>query len=443
MAHHHNEGSNQMSAMKYLLANLIASGTDSVAINTIFKYVPVADMLPDYRELYVALREVWDRHGIIEPQALFELLAVQHPNEGHRNRIMCQFQELFGAVVGNATWRHYLITSMSQIRAARLITLAKRTQAADPTRPDVTIDMIKGELAAIENIRIDPARDIGVLCDEYFGQMNEIATNGQPSRIMTGFGWEEYVTGFRPGDYILLAARPKMGKSAVANAVVARALEQGKRVMLVNNEMDETSVLNRLVANIGGVKCSTLQSPERMSDEQMERVTQATDVLRQMKLNLYCLTMRTPRDIDTEARRLRDAGTPVDIIVIDYLQLLQASDPGRRKYIYDNVTTVSWELKMLANDMKVPLLVLSQLNRQLEQRTNKRPIPADLRDSGSLEQDATAVMFLYRDEAYNPDTADVGICEINVSLNRNGKTGVTKFVIDFDHMNILNYKEQL
>jgi replicative DNA helicase len=175
----------------------------------------------------------------------------------------------------------------------------------------------------------------------------------------------------------------------------------------------------------------------------MERVTQAADVLRQMKLNLYCLTMRTPRDIDTEARRLRDAGTPVDIIVVDYLQLLQASDPGRRKYIYDNVSTVSWELKMIANDMKVPLLVLSQLNRQLEQRTNKRPIPADLRDSGSLEQDATAVMFLYRDEAYNPDSADVGIGEINVSLNRNGKTGVSKFVLDFDHMSIFNCKEQL
>jgi replicative DNA helicase len=91
--------------------------------------------------------------------------------------------------------------------------------------------------------------------------------------------------------------------------------------------------------------------------------------------------------------------------------------------------------------MKVPLLVLSQLNRQLEQRTNKRPIPADLRDSGSLEQDATAVMFLYRDEAYNPDSADVGIGEINVSLNRNGTTGVTKFVLDFDHMSIMNYKE--
>jgi replicative DNA helicase len=229
-----------------------------------------------------------------------------------------------------------------------------------------------------------------------------------------------------------------MGKSAFANALIVKALAQGKRVMLVNNEMDENSCISRLISNIGGVSCAALQEPEKMTEQQISSVMNASDVLRSYKLNLYCMRFKTPQEILTEAARLNEIGQPIDWLVIDYLQLLQASDKERRKSRYDEVSYISWELKMAANDLKIPVLALSQLNRQLEQRSNKRPIPADLRESGSLEQDATAVMFIYRDEVYNPDSDDVGIAEINVSINSNGKSGVSLLAMDFDRMDIHN-----
>lgn len=329
--------------------------------------------------------------------------------------------------------------TLVDIKCSKVESLGKSVSVGDPKGIDEVIESIRHQINEISSkYTVTKTRDLGTICSEYIHNMDKIITHGAPDTIRTGYDYEHYLRGFRPGDYIILAGRPKMGKSAFANALIVKALAQGKRVMLVNNEMDENSCISRLISNIGGVSCAALQEPEKMTEQQISSVMNASDVLRSYKLNLYCMRFKTPQEILTEAARLNEIGQPIDWLVIDYLQLLQASDKERRKSRYDEVSYISWELKMAANDLKIPVLALSQLNRQLEQRSNKRPIPADLRESGSLEQDATAVMFIYRDEVYNPDSDDVGIAEINVSINSNGKSGVSLLAMDFDRMDIHN-----
>jgi len=240
----------------------------------------------------------------------------------------------------------------------------------------------------------------------------------------------------RAGDYVILAGRPKMGKSAFANTIIAKAIQDGKRAMVVNQEMDETAVVNRLMANLYNIEIGLLSEPETMSEYQAKQVMECVECFRNLPLELYCFDLKTPLEIETEAKRLSDAGRPVDFIVLDYLQLFRTGE--KHKSLYEEISNLSWQIKMLAANLRVPVLALSQVNRKCEERPNKRPLPADLRESGSLEQDATAVMFIYRDEAYHENTQEPGIAEINVAINRNGKTGMDKYFVDFDHMRISN-----
>lgn len=426
-------------AVEYLLSSVIASESDSVPINTIFDLVSVEDMVPEYRALYSILRTAWAKYRVIEPVALAGQISAAYSDEKNRNAVLRQFNGLWGLCVTNALWEHYLKLTLVDIKCSKVERLGKSVSVGDPKGIDEVIESIRHQINEISSrYTVRKTRDLGTICNEYLANMDNIIQNGTPDTIRTGFDYEHYIKGFRPGDYIILAGRPKMGKSAVANALIVKALQQGKRVMVVNNEMDETSCVNRLISNIGGVNCEALQEPDKMTDQQVADAMQAAEVLQSYKLNLYCMRFKTAQEILTESKRLAEIGQPIDWLVIDYLQLLQASDKERRKSRYDEVSYISWELKMLANDMKVPVLALSQLNRQLEQRTNKRPIPADLKDSGSLEQDATAVMFIYRDEIYDPNSDDIGIAELNVSINRNGKAGVSYIALDFDYMDIHN-----
>jgi len=431
-----------MSAFAYLMSSIINAEAEAVPINTVFDMVPADDAPAMYRPLYTILRQVWANYRIIEPVAVFARIK-QIDVDTTRKEAEAQFRELFSLVASHELWEHYLRLSLMDIKTAKAEQLGRSIDTSDPKEIDRVLADIRSQVNEIASkYEMQKRRDFPEVMQDYLKQLDKIVTHGSPDTIRTGFDWERYIKGFRPGDYIILAARPKMGKSAVANAIAVRALKQGKRVMYVNNEMDEISVTNRLIANVGKINCELLQEPEHMSENTLAGVMQAAEVLQAMPLNLYCMKFRTPREIETEAKRLKEIGQDIDLLIVDYLQLLSASDENRRKSRYDEVSYLSWEMKMLANDLKIPVLVLSQLSRKLEDRTNKRPIPADLRDSGSLEQDATAVMFLYRDEVYNPESDDVGIGEINVSINRNGKSGITRYGMDFDHMDIHNLDYQ-
>ncbi|AKE61975.1 replicative DNA helicase [Citrobacter farmeri] len=237
--------------------------------------------------------------------------------------------------------------------------------------------------------------------------------------------------GFQPADLIIAAARPAVGKTAFALTLCVNALmlRPAKPVQIYSMEMSAEQLLLRLVSLLGRVSQTRLRSGD-LSDDDWQRIgTSATILMKEWKdrLLLDDSGILTPSLLRSRARRsLRQFGSP-SLIVVDYLQLMRSGGEENRN---QEISTISRSLKALAKELNCPVLALSQLNRALESRLNKRPCNADLRDSGSIEQDADVILFLYRDELYDPNTLDRGIAEVIVSKQRNGPVGTvrTRFI---------------
>lgn len=239
--------------------------------------------------------------------------------------------------------------------------------------------------------------------------------------------------GFQPADLIIAAARPSVGKTAFALTLCVNALmmRPAQPVQIYSMEMSAEQLLLRLVSLIGRVSQTRLRSGD-LSDDDWQQIGVSASILMndwKDRLLLDDSGILTPSLLRSRARRsLRQHGIP-SLIVVDYLQLMRSGGAENRN---QEISTISRSLKALAKELNCPVLALSQLNRALESRLNKRPCNADLRDSGSIEQDADVILFLYRDELYDPNSLDRGIAEVIVSKQRNGPTGTvrTRFISD-------------
>ncbi|EHW7084018.1 replicative DNA helicase [Salmonella enterica] len=239
--------------------------------------------------------------------------------------------------------------------------------------------------------------------------------------------------GFQPADLIIAAARPSVGKTAFALTLCVNALmmRPAQPVQIYSMEMSAEQLLLRLVSLIGLVSQTRLRSGDLSDDDWQQLGISANVLMTEWKdrLLLDDSGILTPSLLRSRARRsLRQYGLP-SLIVVDYLQLMRSGGAENRN---QEISTISRSLKALAKELNCPVLALSQLNRALESRLNKRPCNADLRDSGSIEQDADVILFLYRDELYDPNTLDRGIAEVIVSKQRNGPIGTvrTSFISD-------------
>jgi len=248
--------------------------------------------------------------------------------------------------------------------------------------------------------------------------------------LPTGFTDLDNLTkGFKPGELIILGARPGMGKTSLALQMAFAAAEQ-QPVLFVSLEMLQQSLTQRLTAAVGRVPLARiLDGSAAANDDDGYRLTAALGRMSTSRLMLrFTPTITVPalRSLLRRINRENAQSGRCGMVVIDYMQLIQPTDDLRRSSRYEQVTEISRSLKALALEFEVPILVLSQLSRDVESRPNKRPISADLRDSGQLEQDADIILFIYRDEVYNPDSADKGTAEILVTKQRNGATGTEK-----------------
>ncbi|MDZ4182335.1 MAG: replicative DNA helicase [Candidatus Cloacimonadaceae bacterium] len=242
--------------------------------------------------------------------------------------------------------------------------------------------------------------------------------------VASGYGDLDHLTGgFRPGQFIIIAARPAMGKTSLAlNIASHAAVNLGKKVAIFTMEMAAEEVIMRMFSSAAEVNMDSMLKGYGMNEEKLIRIMQASDVLSSKQIFIDESGTNSPLDIRAKTRRLAAEVGGLDLIVIDYLQLMTL--PRDRDNRQQEISEISRGLKILAKDMKIPVVALSQLNRMLESRENKRPHLADLRESGAIEQDADLVMFIYRDEYYNPDkTEKPGIAEIIIGKNRHGATG--------------------
>ena len=250
-------------------------------------------------------------------------------------------------------------------------------------------------------------------------------SGGGVTGMATGYTeFDEMTAGLQPTDLIILAARPAMGKTTLAlNIAEYGAMKSKKAVAVFSMEMSASQLALRLISSMGRVNATRLRTGQ-LEDEDWSRVTSAIKMLREVKIFIDDTPALSPDVLRSKARRLkREHG--LGLIVIDYLQLMQV--PGNSENRATEISEISRSLKALAKELNVPVIALSQLNRSLETRTDKRPVMADLRESGAIEQDADLIVFIYRDDYYNKENSpDKGLAEIIIGKQRNGPTGTVK-----------------
>jgi len=257
--------------------------------------------------------------------------------------------------------------------------------------------------------------------------------------LPTGFtDFDKLTGGLRGGDLMIVAGRPSMGKTTLAvNMAEYAAVHPGTRasVALFSMEMPAEQVITRMLSSIGGVPLNSLRSG-RISDDDWVRITGATSQLSEAKIFVDETPALNPTELRARARRVkREHG--LNLIVVDYLQLMYV--PGTRENRATEIAEISRGLKALAKELQVPVIALSQLNRAVEQREHKRPVMSDLRESGSLEQDADLILLIYREEVYDRNTTKKGVAEIDLVKHRNGEIGTFLLTFQGQFTRFANY----
>ncbi|NKF22519.1 replicative DNA helicase [Solimonas marina] len=250
------------------------------------------------------------------------------------------------------------------------------------------------------------------------------SNQGQLAGLPTGFNdLDDKTTGFHAGDLVIVAGRPSMGKTTFALNIAEHAVMYEKKPALVfSMEMPAEQLAIRMLSSFARIPMGKLRAGD-LDDRDMDRLVSQSGILREAPLYIDETGAMSPLDVRARARRVK-ARHGLGLIVVDYIQLMQV--PGTKDNRTGEIAEISRSLKALAKELEVPVIALSQLNRGVEQRDNKRPRMSDLRESGGIEQDADLCLFIYRDEVYNRESPDKGTAEIIIAKQRNGPLGVVK-----------------
>jgi replicative DNA helicase len=278
------------------------------------------------------------------------------------------------------------------------------------------------------------------LLTESFQRVTKLYESGeQITGTPSGFpGIDRITSGFQDGNLVIVAGRPSMGKSALAAGIIANlAVRYDTPVALFTIEMSRAEMTQRLMAIESTVELQRIRNGQ-LAPADWPRLTQACNRLERAPVFVDDNGSITMPELRAKARRVKARHPNLGLIVVDYLQLMAS---GPTEYKVAEVGLISRGLKVLARELEIPVLALSQLNRGVEQRENKRPMLSDLRESGALEQDADVVIFVYRDEVYNKDTAEQGIAELIVAKHRNGPTDTTKLAFMKRYARFANLQE--
>lgn len=324
--------------------------------------------------------------------------------------------EAYGHIVEQAAIRRRLIAAASQIA---------QLAYQEAENIDETVDKAEQALFSVSERRI--TRDLTPIREVVSAYSDRVeylfAHQDEPLGVPTGFiDLDRLLGGLQRSDLIFVAARPSVGKTSLCLSIARNAARHGKHVAIFSLEMSAEQVVQRLVAAETGIDSQRLRLG-KLNTQEWELFHQATGRLAGLPIFIDDTPSISALQLRTKARRL-DSEHGIDLILIDYLQLMTGD--VRTDNRVQEVSYISRSLKGLARELNVPVVSASQLSRAVEQRTDKRPMLADLRESGSLEQDADVVMFIYRDELYHPETERQHIAEIIVAKHRNGPTGMVE-----------------
>ena len=383
-------------------------------------------LLPQNREIFEAVYSMFNFSQTIDPVTVLEKLReLGYYHDKSRDYIL-QLMDIT-PTAANAVRYASIVRDKAMLRGlSKAADEINETVYSQVGTPAEMLESAEKKIYALrKGERGDSLEHIGTVLHKVFDRLTELS---QSDSAIPGLSCglrdlDAKINGLNKSDLLLVAARPAMGKSAFAlNIGVNVAKKYKKTVAIFNLEMSREQLAMRLLASEAFIDMQKLATG-KLSEEEWGKLCMASAALSQTDIRIDDNPSVTVADINAKCRRLDNLG----LVVIDYLQLMQGSGYGKNS---ENRVTVVGEisrsLKIMAKELNVPVVCLSQLSRAVEGRTDKRPILSDLRESGAIEQDADSVMFLYRDDYYNPDTEDKNIAECIVSKNRHGETGTVK-----------------
>src|SRR3954467_8939241 len=386
-----------------------------------------------------------DLHSVGEP--VDALTLVEHlKRAGELEQVggRATIDLLAGAVPGVGNVRQYARIVRENAMLRRLLRASYDIQAkvhSHEAQPRELVDM--AERAILEVAHEDSRKDFRNIGDLLLAELDKLEKLSQAGKAITGTpsGFEDLdniTGGFQPGNLIILAARPSMGKSALmANFAENAALNSNKAVALFSLEMSEGELAQRFIASQASIKGDDLRKG-RVPQSRWGKILQASNRLAHSKLYVDDSSDLSVLDVRAKARRLAQQNADgLGLILIDYLQLMRAA--GQVDNRVEQIGQISRGLKTLARELEVPVIALSQLNRGVEQRTDKRPVLSDLRESGAIEQDADLVMFIYRDEYYDKESEREGIADLIIAKHRNGGLGTVELTFQKDFPRFMSY----
>ncbi|HEY2817683.1 MAG TPA: replicative DNA helicase [Casimicrobiaceae bacterium] len=284
-------------------------------------------------------------------------------------------------------------------------------------------------------------QEIGKLLATVVDRIETLYNRDNPSDVTgvpTGYvDLDRMTSGFQPGDLIIIAGRPSMGKTSLAlNIGENVALDTGMPVAVFSMEMGAAQLALRMIGSVGRLDQHKLRTG-RLIAEDWDRLSTALGRLNEAPILIDETPALNAIEVRSRSRRLMRQYGKLGLVIVDYLQLMQSTAQGENRAT--ELSEISRAMKSLAKELQVPVVALSQLNRSLEQRPDKRPVMSDLRESGALEQDADVILFIYRDEVYKPDSPDKGTAEILISKQRNGPTGKVTLTFRGEYTRFENY----
>lgn len=417
-------------AEQLLLASLIDGPQNNIA--EAMAFVGLDDFYREgHRRIFNAITELFGVGEPIEPITVIEQLTKNGDIDiaGGRDAVL----DLMTTPYIAASYRSYAEIVRDTATQRRLLQVGQEIETLVAEREGETTDMVQRAEDLIYKLTQQRTRGDFVGTDKLvMTSMERLVAASEHGSEVTGLptGFEDLdrlTGGFRAANLIVVAARPSMGKTALALCMAEHvALAENKAVAIFSLEMSGEELTQRMLCSVAMVDASRMRSG-RLSADDWPRVSQAADRLSKAPIFIDDSEGMTVTEMRTKARRLK-ARHGLGLIVVDYIQLMEGAPTLRRRdeNRVQELSAISRGLKMMARDLEVPIIVVSQLNRSPDARNDKRPMLSDLRESGAIEQDADMVLLIYRDDYYEPDSESKGIAEVNVAKHRNGPTDRVK-----------------
>ena len=386
--------------------------------------------LPAHRVIFGAFSALYAQNMPVDEVTVFDWLSSHKQLEAAGGS--SYLADLSGAVVSGANAAHWAkIVRDKSMQRALIDTSAQIISNCYDSAKDIPLLVDESEKAIFSISERANSRTFVSSADlvhSVFDQLLARYNNKNPTTgIPTGYhGLDRMTGGLQPTDLIIIAARPSMGKTAFAlNVAMRAALSGGATVAVFSLEMSKESLMDRMLCVWGKVELSRVRRGY-LEDADWQKLSNAADALSRARIFIDDTAGLSPLTLRARCRRLK-ADQGLDMIIVDYLQLMHSSRNDSREL---EISDISRNLKALAKELNVPVIALSQLNRKVEERTDKRPVLSDLRESGAIEQDADVIMFIHREDAYNKknDRPKTGIAEIIIGKHRNGPTGTVELL---------------